>query len=189
MISRFSAEEQVIILSKALVLVGMNNNSSSVRFTLNFANNTIVGTRASFAKASKGFGPIYDELAELMAKHPTYTVEVKEPKKAGKAKQTYEGMDVKFMLDYAAAVGQPDFRAAMVKVRDFTKEMGGSVYPIVKRMFLEHYAPEANRRFAYAAAKAIVSEYRYKGIITAATTHSVPVEEDDASVLSPAANF
>lgn len=29
MISRFSTEEQVIILSKALVLVGMNNNSSS----------------------------------------------------------------------------------------------------------------------------------------------------------------
>lgn len=27
MISRFSAEEQVIILSKALVIVGMNNNS------------------------------------------------------------------------------------------------------------------------------------------------------------------
>ena len=29
MISKFSAEEQVIILYKALVLVGMNNNSSS----------------------------------------------------------------------------------------------------------------------------------------------------------------
>lgn len=164
-------------------------NSSSVRFTFNFAKRTIVGTKASFDKAGKGFGPIYDELVEKMASHPDYTLVVIEPKKPAKTKQTYGGMDIKFMLDYAAAVGQADFRAEMVKVRDFTKEMGGSVYPIVKRMFLEHYAPEPNRRFAYAAAKVIVSDYRYKGIITAATTHSEAVEEDDTPVLSPAANF
>lgn len=58
----------------------MTTNSSSVRFTLNFVNKTIVGTKASFDKASKGFGPIYDELAVLMAKHPTYDFEVKTPK-------------------------------------------------------------------------------------------------------------
>ena len=165
----------------------MNNNNASVRFTLNFSAKTIVGTKASFDKASKGFGPIYEELAALMAKHPTYGVEIKEPKKAVKDKQTYAGMDVKFMLDYAAAVGQDDFRAKMVKVRDFTKASGNSVYPIVKRMFLEHFAPEANRRFAYNAAKVIVSEYRYKGIITAATSHTEPVAEDEN--LAAAANF
>ncbi len=165
------------------------NNSSSVRFSLIFANKTIVGSKASFDKAGKGFGPVYDELVALMAKHPDFACVVKEPKKPAKPKQTYAGMDIDFMLDYASAVNQADFRIQMERVRDFTKNNGGSVYPIVKRMFLEHYAPEANRRFAYAAAKAIVSEYRYKGIITAATTHSVPVEEDDAPVLSAAANF
>lgn len=164
-------------------------NSSSVRFTFNFAAKTIVGTKASFDKASKGYGPIYEELTRKMAEHPTYGIEVKEPKQPAKDKQTYGGMDIKFMLDYAAAVGQADFRADMVKVRDFTKEMGGSVYPIVKRMFLEHFAPEANRRFAYARAQDIVRDYRYNGIINAATSHTEAVEEDDTPVLSPAANF
>ncbi len=172
----------------------MTTNSSSVRFTLNFADKTIVGTKASFAKASKGFGPIYDELAELMAKHPTYTVEVKEPKKPAKDKQTYKGMNVRFMLDYANAVGQPEFCSKMEKVRDFVKGNDGSVYPTVKRMFLEHFAPEANRRFAYNAAKVIVSNYRYKGIITAATEHTEPIPANDAAegnteALAAVANF
>lgn len=153
----------------------MNNNSSSVRFTLNFAAKTIVGTRASFAKASKGFGPAYDELTALMAKHPDYECAVKEPKKPAKSKQTYKGMDIPFMLDYASAVGQPKFRSKMEKVRDFVKGNDGSVYPTVKRMFLEHFAPEANRRFAYNAAKVIVSNYRFKGIITEATEHTEPI--------------
>ena len=155
----------------------MTTNSSSVRFTLNFSAKTIVGTKASFDKASKGFGPVYDELTAMMAKHPTYGVEIKEPKKPAKDKQTYKGMDIPFMLDYAAAVGQADFRADMVKVRDFTKASGNSVYPIVKRMFLEHFVRGENVRFAYNAAKVIVSEYRYKGIITAAISHTEPVPE------------
>ena len=158
----------------------MTTNSSSVRFTLNFADKTIVGTKASFNKAGKGFGPIYDELADLMARHPDFGFVVKEPKKPAKDKQTYKGMNVRFMLDYANAVGQPEFRSKMEKVRDFVKGNDGSVYPTVKRMFLEHFAPEANRRFAYNAAKVIVSEYRYKGIITAATSHTEPIPATDA---------
>ena len=157
-------------------------SNTNVRFTLNFTNNTIVGSKASFKKAGKGFGPMYDELTALMAKHPDFEVEVKEQKKSDKPKQTYKGMDVKFMLDYASAVGEARFRTDMEAVRDFTKKSDGSVYPIIKRMFLEHYAPEENRRFAYAMAKTIVSEYRYKGIITKATTHTVPAEDKDESL-------
>lgn len=155
-------------------------NTASVRFTLDFADKTIVGTKASFTKAGKGFGPVYDELTALMAKHPDYECKVKEPTKPVKDKQTYKGMNVRFMLDYANAVGQPEFRSKMEKVRDFVKGNDGSVYPTVKRMFLEHFAPEANRRFAYNAAKVIVSDYRFKGIITEATEHTEPIPATDA---------
>ena len=172
----------------------MTTNSSSVRFTLNFADKTIVGTKASFTKAGKCFGPVYDELVALMAKHPDYECAVKEPKKPAKDKQTYKGMDMPFMLDYASAVGQPEFRSKMVNVRDFVKGNDGSVYPVVKRMFLEHFAPEANRRFAYGVAKVIVSEYRHKGIITEATEHTEPIPANDADegnteALAAVANF
>ena len=166
----------------------MSNNSSSVRFHINFAAKQIVGTKASYAKAGKGYGPIYDELAEKMAKHPDYVCVVKEQKKPEKDKQTYAGMDVKFMLDYASAVNEASFRADMEAVRDFAKNTGKSVYPLVKRMFMEHYAPAANARFAYEAAKAIVSEYRYKGIVSTATTHTVPANDaDEGENFAPAA--
>lgn len=45
--------------------------ASTVRFTINFIKKQIIGTKASFDKASKGSGPIYEELAEKVAKHPT----------------------------------------------------------------------------------------------------------------------
>ena len=160
----------------------MSNINFSVRFTLNFANKAIVGSKASFKKAGKGFGPMYDELTALMAKHPDFDFEVKEQKKSDKPKQTYKGMDVKFMLDYASAVGEAHFRTDMEAVRDFTKKSDGSVYPIIKRMFLEHYAPEENKRFAYAMAKKIVRDYRYNGIITKVLTHTVPAEDEDKNL-------
>ncbi len=166
----------------------MTTNSSSVRFTFNFGAKTIVGTKASFDKASKGYGPIYEELTRKMAEHPTFGIEVKAPKKPAKEKQTYKGMDVKFMLDYASAVGEASFRADMEAVRDFAKSADKSVYPLIKRMFMEHYAPATDVRFAYAAAKVIVSNYRYKGIITAATTHTVPaIADDEGENIAPAA--
>ena len=155
----------------------MTTNSSSVRFTLNFVAKTIVGTKASFTKAGKGFGPAYDELVALMAKHPDFECDVKEPKKPAKSKQTYKGMDIPFMLDYASAVGQPEFRAKMEKVRKFTKKNGDAVYPVVKRMFLEHFVKGENVRFAYNAAKAKVSNYRFAGIISEATEHTEPIPE------------
>lgn len=55
--------------------------ATSPRFTLNFANQTIVGTKASFDKASKGTGPIYGELVALIEKHPTFGFTIKEQEK------------------------------------------------------------------------------------------------------------
>ena len=80
-----------------------SSSKSAVRFTLNFFDKTITGTKASFNKANKGFGPEYEELTSKMAAHPDFTLVVKEQKtKTTKAKRTYEGMDYKFMKDYIA---------------------------------------------------------------------------------------
>ena len=75
--------------------------ASTVRFTINFIKKQIIGTKASFDKASKGSGPIYEELAEKVAKHPDFALIVKEQKKhTTKAKKTYYGMDFDFMEPY-----------------------------------------------------------------------------------------
>lgn len=155
----------------------MSNRTSSARFHINFAGKQIVGTKASYDKAGKGYGPIYDELVALMAKHPTFECAVVAPKEPAKPKQTYKGMNVDFMLDYASAVGEPKFRTMMEGVRDFAKKEKLSVYPLVKQMFLEHYAPKG--RFAYAVAKERVRKFRYEGIIAKATTHIEPDDEGE----------
>ena len=135
----------------------MSNTTSSVRFTLNFANKAIVGTKASFAKAGKGTGDVYEELVALMAKHPDFGFEVKAPKKPAKPKQSYKGMDIPFMLDYLAAVKDTQTRDRLEAVLEFAEKNGKSKYPLVKRSFFEVY-----EGFDYAVAKKVVSKYRHK---------------------------
>lgn len=131
--------------------------NSSVRFTLNFVNKTIVGTKASFDKASKGFGPIYDELAVLMAKHPTYDFEVKTPKQPAKPKQSYKGMDIAFMRDFLTANDDSTTLKTLNDVVAFAKSAGKSIYPLAKRVFFETYDS-----FDFVDAKRIVDDYRYQ---------------------------
>ncbi len=160
----------------------MKNANTTNRFTLDIPNRVIVGSKASFDKAGKGQGPVYDELARLMALHPNFGFEVKVPEqRSAKPKQTYKGMDIPFMLDYASAVGEADFRQKMELVERFAKNADKKVYPIVKRLFLTHYAPGETERFAYEKAKAIVRNYRFEGIITGATSHIVSVDDPNSN--------
>lgn len=161
----------------------MKTSTVSVRFHYDFAAKTIWGTKASFDKASKGFGPVYEELAEKMAKHPTFGIEIAEPATPVKPKQTYKGMTIKFMLDYASAVGHTDFHDEMERVNNYHKNGGEiefSVYPVIKCMFFEHFAPGERERFAYEKAKTIVRKYRHDGIISAVNSHTERVDEIDS---------
>jgi hypothetical protein len=91
------------------------SSKSAVRFTLNFFDKTITGTKASFNKANKGFGPEYEELTSKMAAHPDFTLVVKEQKtKTTKAKRTYEGMDYKFMEGQADPMSEAFLQMAGV---------------------------------------------------------------------------
>ena len=135
----------------------MTTNSSSVRFTLNFVKKTIVGTKSSFDKASKGFGPVYDELVALMAKHPDFECDVKEPKQPAKPKQSYKGMDIAFMLDFLTANDDSTTLKTLNDVVAFAKSAGKSIYPLAKRVFFETYDS-----FDFVDAKRIVDDYRYQ---------------------------
>ena len=57
------------------------NTTYTERFTIDFISKKIIGTQASFNKASKGTGEIYEELASKIARHPNFEVAVKEQKK------------------------------------------------------------------------------------------------------------
>ena len=118
----------------------------AVRFTVDFINQKIIGTKASFDKASKGFGPIYEELAEKVAKHPDFALIVKEQKKhTTKAKKTYYGMDFDFMEAYIstrknAKQLMEEYEAVKKKAEDSKI----SVYPFTKKWFLGEFGTKEN---------------------------------------------
>ena len=140
--------------------------TSSVRFTVDFINNSIIGTKASFNKASTGFGPIYEELAEKIAKHPGFKLKVKEQKKhTTKAKRTYNGMDFTFMEAYIET--RPNAKQIMAEyeyIKATAKENKMSVYPFTKNWFLCEFAPDGEG-FDMAKAKKEISDYRMEKAI------------------------
>lgn len=114
--------------------------NSSVRFTLDVFNKTISGTKASFDKASKGEGPIYEELARKMAAHPDYKLVIKEQKRKKEKKQTYEGLDFDLMKRYISIQDNAEELLAKYEgIKEFAKDSGLSVYPITKKWFLETF--------------------------------------------------
>ena len=137
-----------------------SSTKSAVRFTIDFFNKQIIGTKASFNKACKGFGPEYEELAAKMAAHPDFTLEVKEQKhKTTKSKRTYEGMDFKFMEDYIATFEDASMVKAYEAVKQMAKDCGTKSYPLTKKWFLAKFS-DMDGVFDMEAAKKDIANYR-----------------------------
>ena len=133
---------------------------TAVRFTINFMTRSIIGTKASFDKASKGSGPIYEELADKIARHPDFALVIKEQKaKASKAKTTYEGLNFAFMESYISI--QKNGAQIMLEykaVKKMAEDANRSVYPITKKWFLGEFSTEENP-FDMEKAKKEISDY------------------------------
>lgn len=68
-------------------------------FVVNFAENTIIATKTTLKKASVPNSPEYKTLMKLMKQNPTFTVAVKEIKKA-EGKKDYKGVNNEFIKEY-----------------------------------------------------------------------------------------
>ena len=162
-----------------------STNKATVRFTINFFDKTIIGTKASFNKAAKGYGPEYEELAAKMAAHPDFTLEVKEQKhKATKAKKTYDGLDFPFMRAYILT--RPDSDILMKEyeeVKKVAKNSGTKTYPLTKKWFLGKFGTE-EKPFDMDEAREAINAYRIqlaeKNAATALSVVSsgVPAQQD-----------
>ena len=147
----------------------MKKQTNAVRFTINFIAKEITGTKASFDKASKGFGPNYEELAEKVAKHPDFKLVVKEQKKQStKAKRTYNGMDFDFMKAYIETrVNAEQIMAEYEAVKKMAEDSGISVYPFTKKWFLGEFDSNGEG-FDMEQAKKEIADYRIaKAVLTA----------------------
>ena len=161
---------------KDITMNTTTSTNSAVRFTIDFFKQTIIGTKASFAKAGKGFGPEYEELTAKMAAHPTFTLTVKEQKhKATSAKKTYEGMDFKFMEDYIATFEDATLAHEYESVKEMAKKCGTKTYPLTKKWFLGRFS-KMEGGFDMDAARKDIANFR----IALATQLLTNVSSDNA---------
>lgn len=162
----------------------------TARFTLNFADKKIIGTRASFNKAGKGFGPEYEELAAKIAAHPEFTMDIKEPQhKSNKKKQTYKGLNEALMQKYIAIQENAEkLTKEYTAAKRMFKDAGRSVYPSMKRWFLDKFpgltvekAQEAIKEYLYGKATAAAE--------AAAEEAVAPASETQLDLVPKASNF
>ena len=160
------------------------NEKITVRFTIDFFDQKIIGTKASFNKAAKGFDSEYEELAAKMAAHPNFELVVKEQKhKSIKAKRTYEGLDFPFMEAYILT--QSDSNALMAEyksVKAMAKSCGSNVYALTKKWFLETFATE-DEPFDMAEAREAINAYRIqKAVEKASESSNPPAQQEEKDV-------
>ena len=112
--------------------------TKKTRFTIDFVNHSIKGTKASFDAAGKGQGPVYEELLEKVNNHPDYKLEtiVLEKHKKG-PKVSYEGLTKEFIKDYVHYLMDPDIEKEMKLNIEFFNKTNGKVFPKLKKWFLE----------------------------------------------------
>lgn len=136
-----------------------NLSAASVRFAVDFINKKIIGTKASFDKASKGSGSIYEELASKVAAHPDYELVVKKQKsRSNKKKEVYSGLNFPFMEAYISI--QSNSLVLMREyesVKKFAKKQKISIYPITKKWFLGNFDPNGTGFDMVAAKQEIIA--------------------------------
>lgn len=117
-----------------------------VRFTIDFIEQTITGTKASFNKAGKGYGPEYEELASKTAAHPEFELVIKEQKKhSTKAKRVYDGLDFPFMEDYISIKPNADILMKEYEaVKKAAEDASKKTYPLTKKWFLGTFGTKEN---------------------------------------------
>lgn len=140
----------------------MNTNKNmNVRFTIDFINKSIIGTKSSFNKAGKGFGAEYEELAAKMAAHPDFKLVEKEQKhKSTKAKRTYDGLDFDFMETYIEIQPASEkLKNEYESVKQMAANCGTSKYPLTKKWFLGKFGTE-DQPFDMEQARKAITDYR-----------------------------
>lgn len=142
---------------KEIIMNATTSTNTTVRFTINFFGKQIIGTKASFDKAGKGFGAEYEELIAKMNAHPDFELVIKEQKhRSAKAKKTYDGLDFALMEDYISIQEDADtIKKEYKAVKEKAKTCGISVYPFTKKWFLKKF-----ENFDVDTAKEAISDYR-----------------------------
>lgn len=115
-------------------------------FIYNFATKTIVGSKRSIERANRGLSPEYDELVQMLAAQPTFSI-VPKLINQKKDKKTYNKLTLDRMKEYIAL--RPNSEAMLIEFEAIKRvaELKGAKYPLTKKWFFDKY-PEYKEREA-----------------------------------------
>lgn len=112
------------------------------RFTYNFIEKAIIGSKAAIERANKGKNPEYTELSGMLVAHPDFTVRVKDIQKK-EGKKTYSKLTFDRMEEYIRTQfsDEKELNAKLVEFAAIKKiaETKGAKYPLTKKWFLAVY--------------------------------------------------
>ena len=112
------------------------------RFTYNFVEKAIIGSKAAIERANKGKNPEYAELSGMLAAHPDFVVREKAIQKK-EGKKTYSKLTFDRMEEYIKTQFS-DKAVLNTKLVEFSAiqkvaEAKGAKYPLTKKWFLSTY--------------------------------------------------
>lgn len=110
----------------------------TARFTINFTNKTIVGTKTSIEKAGRFGSPEYKELSALLAVHVNFQV-VEKPIKSNPRKKSYHGLTFERMKQYIETQPDSEENLALFEKAKKIAESKNSQYPLTKKWFLSTF--------------------------------------------------
>ena len=110
----------------------------NAHFTYNFVARTIVGSKRSIDRANKGLSPEYNELTQMLAKQPTFSVTTKLINQKD-GKKTYKNLTLSRMEEYISLLSNSEERLREFEAVKKVAEARGSKYPLTKKWFLTTY--------------------------------------------------
>lgn len=139
----------------------MSSRNKPARFTVDFVNKKIIGTKASLSKAKNYGSDEYNELCELTEAHPRFKVVAKKIERKA-SKHTYKALNFTFIEKYISIQHNADtLYQEYEQVKETAAILGRSVYPYTKSWFLKKFSnmdkpfdmDEADKKIKSAAAQ------------------------------------
>lgn len=110
----------------------------NAHFTYNFVAKTIVGSKRSIDRANRGLSPEYNELTQMLAKQPTFSVTTKLINQKDD-KKTYKNLTLSRMEEYISLLSNSEERLREFEAVKKVAEARGAKYPLTKKWFLTTY--------------------------------------------------
>ena len=108
------------------------------KFTYNFPEKKIVGSKRSIERANKGLEPEYSELTGKLAEHPNFNVAVKIINMK-EDKNTHKGLGFERMEKFINLLDNSEEVLKEFKAVQEISEARGSKYPSTKKWFFETF--------------------------------------------------